>query len=76
MEILDGIKIYFDFTLRDHLLYGEERDQFDRYMTMKSHVTSNCIDTHDKAMPSSIYGAIHLLRLFSEERINVIFVII
>jgi mortality factor 4-like protein 1 len=27
-EILDGVKVYFDFMTEDHLLYGPERDQF------------------------------------------------
>lgn len=27
-EILDGVKIYFDFMLEDHLLYGPEREQY------------------------------------------------
>lgn len=26
-EVLDGIKLYFDFTLWDHLLYGPEKEQ-------------------------------------------------
>lgn len=26
-EVLDGIKVYFDFTLLDHLLYGPEKEQ-------------------------------------------------
>lgn len=26
-EVLDGIKVYFDFTLFDHLLYGPEKEQ-------------------------------------------------
>lgn len=26
-EVLDGLKVYFDFTLFDHLLYGPEKEQ-------------------------------------------------
>lgn len=26
-EVLDGLKVYFDFTLWDHLLYGPEKEQ-------------------------------------------------
>lgn len=48
--MLDGIKIYFDFTLGDHLLYAPERDQYKTYK--------------NEASPSSVYGAEHLLRLF------------
>ena len=31
-EVLDGVKIYFDFMLRDHLLYEQEREQYDRLL--------------------------------------------
>ncbi len=27
-EVLDGLKVYFDFTLGDHLLYSQEKSQF------------------------------------------------
>jgi male-specific lethal 3 len=33
-EVADGLRIYFDFTLKDHLLYNEEKDQY-------KHVTSD-----------------------------------
>lgn len=51
-EILDGLKTYFDFTLRDHLLYASEVSQFDSVMEGSS------------LPPSSVYGPEHLLRLF------------
>ena len=77
IEVLDGIKIYFDFTLRDHLLYQEEREQYEYHVTqITSHVTSNGIDSEDNqdkivsAPPSSFYGAIHLLRLFGKYQSN------
>ncbi len=66
IEVLDGIKIYFDFTLEDHLLYEEEKDQY-RNITghvRSGHMMSNGIENSSKATPSSLYGAIHLLRLF------------
>ena len=72
IEVLDGIKIYFDFTLEDHLLYDEEKTQYRSitgHVTQDScHVMSNGIDNIKdqsiKATPSSLYGPIHLLRLF------------
>ena len=72
-EILDGIKIYFDFMLKDQLLYNEEMQQYDNVITKKSHMTTaNCINSDeadsvnsdDVIIPSSVYGAYHLLRLF------------
>ena len=27
-EVLDGVKIYFDFMLADHLLYSQEKAQY------------------------------------------------
>ena len=30
-EVLDGIKIYFDFVLSDHLLYAQERQQYAQF---------------------------------------------
>ena len=62
--------------LRDHLLYSEERHQYDLEITKKCHMTNtNCInsdeaaaninnDDNDVIMPSSVYGVSHLLRLF------------
>lgn len=74
MEVLDGVKVYFDFMLKDHLLYAEEREQYDHMIMQENHVTSNCVNCEDKdktsnesgnvVSPSSMYGAIHLLRLF------------
>ena len=52
IEVLDGLKTYFDFTLSDHLLYGPEMPQY------KIVVEKTCL------LPSSVYGAEHLLRLF------------
>ncbi|XP_019863116.1 PREDICTED: chromatin modification-related protein EAF3-like isoform X2 [Amphimedon queenslandica] len=74
-EVLDGIKIYFDFMLRDHLLYSEERHQYDLEITKKRHLTNtNCVNSDEGTpninnddtvmMPSSVYGISHLLRLF------------
>ena len=73
--MLDGIKIYFDFMLRDHLLYSEEKHQYDLEITKKRHLTNtNCVNSDEGAstinnddtviVPSSVYGVSHLLRLF------------
>ena len=72
-EVLDGIKIYFDFTLKDHLLHNDiEMGQYEHMLTV-GHVTSNGIDNEGVGpirpappTPSSVYGPIHLLRLFGE----------
>ena len=61
--------------LKDQLLYTEEMQQYDNVITKKSHrmTTANCINSDEVAdsvnsddviMPSSVYGAYHLLRLF------------
>ena len=61
--------------LKDQLLYNEEMQQYDNVITKKSHrmTTANCINSDEVAdnvnsddviMPSSVYGAYHLLRLF------------
>lgn len=53
-EILDGLKLYFDKALGNILLYRFERAQYADVRKLYS----------DKSM-SEIYGAEHLLRLFS-----------
>ena len=67
--------------MKDHLLYLEEKEQYDHVIQQVNHVTSNCVDMEDKTAngdleikerrnsvpPSSIYGAIHLLRLFGKQ---------
>ena len=111
-EVLDGIKVYLDFTLEDHLLYGPEREQFKAVMGRQRskgspskhghpqrHDTENATDSNvhvqspkshlehtprvadspalrfnsepatggnpwQPIMPSQVYGAEHLLRLF------------
>ena len=63
--------------LKDQLLYTEEMQQYDNVITKKSHrmTTANCINSDEVAdnvnnddviMPSSVYGAYHLLRLFGK----------
>lgn len=101
-EVLDGVKIYFDFMMEDHLLYGPEREQYRLVMEERakgrgshkaaanSHLGPSCEQVeHDpltqentlpgdanphlestssnnpsQLVPSQIYGAEHLLRLF------------
>lgn len=111
-EVLDGVKIYFDFMMEDHLLYGPEREQYRLMMDQErargshkpaanSHLGPSCEQVeHDsltgendlaedapstnlhqshhsnphlehtssnnpsQLVPSQIYGAEHLLRLF------------
>ncbi|MCO5567078.1 hypothetical protein L7F22_020763 [Adiantum nelumboides] len=53
VEILNGLRTYFDKSLPAMLLYKPERAQF------LEHVPENSI-----IAPSSVYGAEHLLRLF------------
>jgi len=74
-EVLDGIITYFDFTLLDHLLYAPERKQYEVVVKKKVHlVTSDQQQSTEEMpveccsenaeLPSRIYGAEHLLRLF------------
>ena len=68
-EVLDGLKVYFDFMLKDHLLYAEEKTQYDHViLSHDSHVTNsmdiNGENQYSQIPPSTVYGCIHLLRLF------------
>ena len=36
IEVLDGIKVYFDFMLGDHLLYPEEAQQYKETVSKKT----------------------------------------
>ena len=51
-EISSGLRAYFDRSLRPVLLYAQERTQADVLLT------------DDARLPSDVYGAEHLLRLF------------
>ena len=71
-EVLDGIKTYFDFTLADHLLYVEEKEQHNSLGVLNpvfygkktsSHVMTE-EDMERRNLPSHVYGPAHLLRLF------------
>ncbi|KAG2179461.1 hypothetical protein INT44_006307, partial [Umbelopsis vinacea] len=52
-EVVRGIKLYFNKTLEDSLLYRSERKQH-----------ADIMAKHDSALPSDIYGVEHFLRLF------------
>jgi mortality factor 4-like protein 1 len=53
MEMLNGLRIYFDKSLPAMLLYPQERAQY-----------ASAVPQGSTISPSSIYGAEHLLRLF------------
>ena len=77
-EVLDGLKVYFDFTLADHLLYRPEKEQhkllgiINPVFTKKGSsaddsTTVDSVANEDPVcgrLPSQVYGPIHLLRLF------------
>ncbi|CAO3696120.1 unnamed protein product [Umbelopsis ramanniana] len=52
-EMVRGIKMYFNKTLEDSLLYRSERKQY-----------ADIMAKNDSALPSDIYGVEHFLRLF------------
>uniref|UniRef100_A0A0C9S236 TSA: Wollemia nobilis Ref_Wollemi_Transcript_21891_1550 transcribed RNA sequence n=1 Tax=Wollemia nobilis TaxID=56998 RepID=A0A0C9S236_9CONI len=53
VEILNGLRSYFDKALPSMLLYKQERQQY-----------AEAIPESDNIAPSTVYGAEHLLRLF------------
>lgn len=53
MEITKGIREYFNISLGLQLLYKWERPQFIQIM-----------NDNPETLPSQLYGAFHLLRLF------------
>ena len=65
MEILNGLRTYFDKALPAMLLYKQERGQYTEHIRENSTVTA-----------SSIYGAEHLLRLFGTYSLVHIFLIV
>jgi hypothetical protein len=38
-EVVDGVRIYFDFTLSDLLLYNQEREQFEQHRNQQAEPT-------------------------------------
>lgn len=38
-EVVDGVRIYFDFTLSDLLLYNQEREQFEQLRNQQAEPT-------------------------------------
>jgi len=59
LEITKGIREYFNNTLGLQLLYKWERPQFIQIM-----------NDNPEALPSQLYGAFHLLRLFGKTFYN------
>ncbi|XP_057859653.2 protein MRG1 [Cryptomeria japonica] len=53
VEILSGVRSYFDKALPSMLLYKQERQQY-----------SDVVPEGNNVAPSTVYGAEHLLRLF------------
>jgi mortality factor 4-like protein 1 len=62
VEILNGLRLYFDKALPVMLLYKEERSQY----------ANSIPEDQTTITPSSIYGAEHLLRLFGNARVHLL----
>jgi hypothetical protein len=62
LEVTKGIREYFNITLGLQLLYKWERPQFIQIM-----------NDNPETLPSQLYGAFHLLRLFGNFYIFYIF---
>mmetsp|Transcript_351 Transcript_351/g.514 ORF Transcript_351/g.514 Transcript_351/m.514 type:complete len:82 (+) Transcript_351:730-975(+) len=58
-NVCDGVREYFDLALENCLLYAFEKEQND---TLK--------EEHKGKLPSEVYGAEHLLRLFGKSSIH------
>ncbi|CAO3634686.1 unnamed protein product [Cunninghamella blakesleeana] len=54
-QTIEGLKLYFNHSVRTMLLYRSERNQ---YFDLQN--------SHSDKLPTDLYGAIHLLRLFVE----------
>ncbi|CAO3640149.1 unnamed protein product [Cunninghamella echinulata] len=54
-QTIEGLKLYFNHSVRTMLLYRSERNQ---YFDLQN--------SHTDKLPTDLYGAIHLLRLFVE----------
>lgn len=46
-EVVDGVRIYFDFTLGDLLLYNQEREQYEQ-LRMTKRIKQECIEVFDE----------------------------
>ena len=70
LEILNGVRIYFNFMLKDHLLYAQESDQYEQAISQAAaeEDSNGERDTEREkgVVPSAMYGVEHLLRLFGE----------
>lgn len=64
-EVIAGLKLYFDKSLGNNLLYRFERGQ---YSEMKRRFSGLIPDeTEEKREMCNVYGVEHLLRLFGRE---------
>lgn len=74
LEVLNGIRIYFNFMLKDHLLYAQESDQYEQEISQptggKENGEGGGTDREKEVVPSAVYGVEHLLRLFGERVIT------
>ena len=70
LEVLNGIRIYFNFMLKDHLLYAQESDQYQQVISQaavgKGSDRDSGTEREKGVVPSAVYGVEHLLRLFGE----------
>lgn len=74
-EVLDGLKTYFDVTLSTHLLYSEEKEQFEQIveayrvsnegLLLNGYSDCSTVGVDENVFePSNVYGPHHFLRLF------------
>lgn len=63
-EVLAGLKLYFDKSLGNNLLYRFERAQYVEIRKAHAPKMGEQPNEANEMEPSSVYGAEHLLRLF------------
>ena len=85
IEILDGIKVYFDFMLEDHLLYTGEQQQYREVVVATGRKPGKGGGGRSSlgkgkgykevvmgTPPSTVYGFEHLIRLFGKQHMTVV----